>query len=71
MIDHTAYCIKELRRTGHPGILSGDLALIWRYRLGPIERAFLLAVAAQAANQEHLDDLGFVLGGPPPLGDIP
>ena len=69
-LKHTDTALRELRRTAFPGALSGEMALIWRYRLGPVERAFLLSAAAQAAESEYLEKLGFVLGGPPPFGDV-
>jgi hypothetical protein len=62
VFDQIEFCLRELRRTDHAGRLSGDLALIWRLRLGPLERVFLLIVAAQAAESEHPEDLGCVLG---------
>ena len=48
--DLIAFAIFELRRSDSPGRLSGELAFLWRYRLGPIERFFLLCVAVQAAD---------------------
>ena len=66
----TRHALSELRSTTSPGGLSGDLALIWRHKLGPNERAFLQAVAVQAAEERHREEMGFILGGPPPLGKI-
>jgi hypothetical protein len=68
ILAYTLHCLREIRHTDHPGALSGDLALIWRRHLGPAERCLLLATAAQAADSENLEELGFILGGPPPLG---
>ena len=57
VLAHTGYCLREIRHTARPGALSGDLALIWRRHLGPVERCLLLATAAQAADPEDLDAL--------------
>ena len=69
LLGHTSTALRELRTTERADELSGELALIWRYRLGPVERTFLLMVAAQAADKEDVEELGFILGGPPPFGD--
>ena len=68
---HTEYALRELRNTPSPGTLSHSLALIWRYRLGPAERCLLLAAAVQASDKEDVENLGFILGGPPPLVEVP
>jgi hypothetical protein len=67
----TRFALSELRRTDRPGALSGELAATWRHLLGPAERAFLQAVAVQAAEPEHREELGFILGGPPPFRMAP
>jgi hypothetical protein len=58
---HTAHALRELRNATSPGVLSGVMAECWRARFGPIQRHFLLAVAAQAADPEDLKDLGAML----------
>ena len=57
VLARTEYVLKELRHTARAGALSGELALIWRRHLGPVELCLLLATAAQAANPEDLDTL--------------
>lgn len=69
VLNQTTFALREVRRRQAIGELSHDLATIWRARLGPMERAFLLAVAVEAAEAEHRDDVAFMLGGPPPLRD--
>jgi hypothetical protein len=68
---HVATALRELHVTERPGALSGVLARCFLAYLGPIERLMLLAAAAQAADPDDLEQLGVILGGPPPLGDIP
>jgi hypothetical protein len=68
-ITQIEYCLRELRRTDHPGRLSAGLALVLLNLLGPNERAFLLDVMAQAADPDDLEDILFRLGVPP-LGDV-
>ncbi len=67
---HTAFALTELRRTSSPGALSTAIAAVWRHRLGPVERAFLMGVAVQATDPDDRYQMGFILGGPPPLGVI-
>ena len=49
VLTHTDFCLAQLRDTQNPGALSDNLARNWRGELGPIERAFLAAVALQAS----------------------
>ncbi len=70
VLTHTAFALSELRRTTAAGALSGDLALVWRNRLGPVERLFLMGVAVQAVEMDHRYEMAFILGGPPPWGEI-
>jgi hypothetical protein len=68
-ITQIEYCLRELRRTDHPGRLSAGLALVLLNLLGPNERAFLLDVMAQAADPDDLEYILFRFGVPP-LGDV-
>ena len=52
VLGHTGTALRELRSTEAPGALSGIMAKCWRTYLGPKERAFLMAVGAQAAEPE-------------------
>ncbi len=70
VLAHTGYVLKELRHTARAGALSGDLALIWRRHLGPVELCLLLATAAQAANPEDLDTLMTAKRDREPLTDF-
>lgn len=69
----TLHGLYELRRTDQCGALSGDVAKAWARHLGPIERHFLLAVAAQAAACNDLRTLSEIVvktaaGSDRPLG---
>lgn len=57
------HALRALRASDSPGALSGDLAAIWRHRLGPTERAFLLAVSVKAAEAEDLLTLNETING--------
>jgi len=51
---HTTAALTEMRLTGATGKLSDDLAMIHRFRLGPVERSFMLAVAVKSAEPEEV-----------------
>ncbi len=72
VLTHTAFALSELRRTTAAGALSGDLALVWRgpFGFGRMERLFMMGVAIQAVEMDHRYEMAFILGGPPPLGEI-
>ena len=57
VLAHTGYVLKEIRHTARAGALSGDLARIWRWHLGPVERCLMLATAAQAADPGDAEQL--------------
>ncbi len=57
VLSHTEFCLGQLRGTPNAGALSGNLALNWRGELGPIECAFLAAVALQASPAGFRDDM--------------
>lgn len=50
VMSQTSDALRELRVTDSAGALSGRLAQTWHTELGPTERSFLLAAAAQAAS---------------------
>lgn len=64
VLAHVRFALTELRQGR---MRRHNLALILKHRLGPVERAFLMWVAAEAAEPADLDQLGFFLGGPPPF----
>ncbi len=67
---HTAHALREYRaEPWRGGALSRVIAECWG-ALGRRERYFLLLTAAQAADPADLDELVFLLGGPPTLGVI-
>jgi len=53
--EHLATALRELHVTDHPGALSVVMARCCRAYLGPIERSFMLAVGAQAAEPGDLE----------------
>ena len=60
VLAHTSFCLKELRRTGRPGALSGDLAMIWRRHLGPAERC-LTRFAGERGVEVRFNILGLTV----------
>lgn len=63
---HLATALRELHVTEQAGALSGVMAECCMAYLGPIERAFLLAVGAQAADPEDRAALLTALDPAPP-----
>ena len=51
---HVATALRELHVTKHPGALSVVMAQCCLTYLGPVERGFMLAFAAQAASPGDL-----------------
>jgi hypothetical protein len=59
----SAYGLSEIRGGDLAGALSTILALVWRQRLGPKARAFLLTTACQAVGADDLEEMRLALEG--------
>jgi hypothetical protein len=57
VLAHTLYVLRELRPTARPGALSGELALIWRRHLGPIERLALASAGMLSLDRDTAETL--------------
>ena len=65
---HTEFALRHLPSISEPGKMSGRLAAEWRKALTEEQLCMMLVVAAQASLPADLDQLGFILGGPIPMG---